>query len=77
MSMDPFANGRYDIWKTSPPEYAWRPLVCSHCHERIDDTENHDEGEGHCPDEDDGSVYYGRLEWDWSYDWRDDDPRIP
>lgn len=66
----------YDLWKTNAPEPEYRPFRCSECRKRVENIEDHVEGEAHCVDEDTGEVG-GTLEWDWSYDWRDDDPNIP
>jgi hypothetical protein len=74
VTLDGFPYASYDRWLTTPPEPDYRPLRCSHCHERVEDIENYSEGEGHCPDPDDGSVYYGRLEWDWTWSPEDDGP---
>lgn len=54
----------------------YRPLICRGCGDTIYDTTDHDEGEAHCFNEDDGSIA-GTLKWDWSYNWRDDDPSLP
>jgi hypothetical protein len=70
---DPFA--RYDIWKSSPPEGEYRPFKCSGCHDRIEDPDRN-EGDIHCYDEDTGEPA-GTLSYDWSWDWRDEDPNIP
>jgi len=71
---DPFANGRYDIWKTTPPEPEFRPLVCSRCGKRFDDIDNHDEGEAHCYSRNQPTLAVGFLEWDDDYDPADDGP---
>ena len=67
----------YDQWKlASPPETGYSPLICTECREHVfEDCEDLFE-QPHCFDEDTAEPI-GKLVTDWSYDWRDDNPRIP
>jgi len=72
---DPFA--RYDMWlqQGNPwdqPEREPDRLICSECGDEYFDFKNHKEGEAHCVDEDDGTVY-GSLQWGYGPD-EDDGP---
>jgi hypothetical protein len=66
----------FDLWKTTPPQAEYRPFRCTGCRERVWETEDWNEDDVHCYDEDSGEPA-GSLQYDWSYDWRDDDPSIP